>query len=68
MLEWLHKLFPLKVGFGKPDMYLGLKLHKKKLHNSVWAWAMSPVKYVQDAVRTCVALLASNYGNKYKYI
>ena len=47
MLEWLHKSFPLKLGFGKPDMYLGAKLHKTRSHNGVWAWAMSPVKYVQ---------------------
>ena len=26
VLERLHKSFPLKPGFGKPDMYLGTKL------------------------------------------
>ena len=32
--------------FGNPDIYLGAKLCKTRLHNEVWAWAMSPVKYV----------------------
>ena len=46
MLEQLDKSFPLKLGFGKPDMYLDVKLCKTRLHNGVWGWAMSPVKYV----------------------
>ena len=55
MLEWLHKKsFPLKLGFGDPDMYLGVKLHKTRLHNGVWKWAMSPAKYVKEAVRNCI--------------
>ena len=41
MLEWLHKSFQLKLEFGKPDMYLGAMLCKTRLHNGVWAWAMS---------------------------
>ena len=46
MLEWLHKSFQLKPGVGKPDMYLGAKLCKTRLHNGVWACALSPIKYV----------------------
>ena len=46
MLEHLHKYFPFKLGFGKPDMHLGAKMHKTRLHNGVWAWVMSHVKYV----------------------
>ena len=46
ILEGLHKSFPLKPGFGKPDIYPGAKLWKTRLHNGVWAWAMNPVKYV----------------------
>ena len=45
-LERLHHSFPIKLRFGKPDMYLGMKLCKTRLHNGIWAWAMSPVKYV----------------------
>ena len=44
--EWSHKSFPIKLEFGNPNMYLGAKLHKTRLHHGVWAWAMSPVKYV----------------------
>ena len=54
MIQQLHKSFPLKPGFGKPDIYLNEKLHKTKLHNGVWAWAMIPVRYVYEAVRNCV--------------
>ena len=64
MLEWLHKSFPLKLGFGKPDMYLGAKLCKTKLHNGVWAWAMSHVKYVQEAVENGTVHLAANSGGR----
>ena len=32
MLEWLHEVFPLRPEFGNPDMYLGAKLHKTRLH------------------------------------
>ena len=66
VLEWLHKSFPLKPGFGKPDMYLGTMLHETRLHHGVWAWAMSPIKYVQEAVRNCAVHVSSNYGGKYK--
>ena len=60
MLEWLHNSFPLKPGFGNPYIYLGAKLCKI-LH---CAWAMSPAKYVNKAVRNCIVHLTSNYGCK----
>ena len=66
MLEWLHKSFPLKLGFGNPDMCLGAKLCKTRLHNGVWVWATSPAKYVQEAVKNCVVHLLSNNGGKCK--
>ena len=56
----------LKLGFGEGDMYLGTKLHKTRLHNRVWAWAMCSVKYVQEAVGNCAVHLSSNYGGKYR--
>ena len=68
MLKWLHKSFPLKPGFGKPDMYLGAKLQKTKLHHGVWAWTMSPIKYVHEAVRNCAVHLLTKYGGKYKIL
>ena len=40
MLEQLHESFPLKLGFGNPDMSLAVKSCKTRLHYGVWAWAM----------------------------
>ena len=66
VLAWLCKSFPLKPGFGNPDMYLSAMLHKFRLHNGVWAWAMSPVKYVQEAVRNCAVHLSANHSGKFR--
>jgi hypothetical protein len=50
----IDKFFPMKAGsIGPPDIYLGVKLSKVKLPNLVEAWAMSPSKYVQEAVSNC---------------
>ena len=54
ILWWLCKSFPHKLGFGNPDMYLGVKLCKTRLYNEVWTWA---VKYVQDEIRNWAAHL-----------
>ena len=66
MLEWLNKSFPLKLGFGNPDMCLGKKLCKTMLHNGVWHWAMNPAKYVHKAESNCADHLSTNYGGKYR--
>ena len=52
VLKWLHKSFPLKPGFVIPDMYLSAKLHKTRLHNGVFVWANSSVKYVWEQPET----------------
>ena len=65
MLEQLHKSFPLKPRYHEPNMYLSAKLYKTRLHTGKWAWAMSPAKYVCEAVRNCTVHLSSNYGGKY---
>ena len=59
VLQQLHQFFPLKPGYGSPDMYLGAKLCKARLHNGVWAGAMSPRKYVHEAMRNCNAHLVT---------
>ena len=66
LLQQLHKFFPLMLDFGNPDMYLGAKLCKTNLHNGVWAWTISPVKYVQVANRNCAAHLAAHYGGRFR--
>ena len=54
VLNKLNRYVPLKPGsVGSPDMYLGMKLKLMQLHNGIWAWSMSPSKYVQEALRIC---------------
>jgi hypothetical protein len=51
LMQKLDKSFPMKEGsIGPPNIYLGAKLSKVKLPNGVEAWAMSPSKYVQEAL------------------
>ena len=51
-LDWMDKFFMMKKGYiGDPDIYLGAKLRKVHLDNGVFAWGISPAKYVQEAVR-----------------
>ena len=51
VLQQLHQSLPLKLGFCSQVMYLGAKLHNTRLHNGVWVSAISPLKYVCEAVR-----------------
>jgi hypothetical protein len=52
VLRWINKFFPMKAGsISEPDIYLGAKVSKVQLENGVLAWALSPSKYVQEAVR-----------------
>ena len=51
-LDHMDKFFMMKKGYiGDPDIYLRAKLCKFQLDNGVFAWGMSPEKYVQEAVR-----------------
>jgi hypothetical protein len=64
-LRELDKYFPMKAGsIGDPDIYLGAKLRKVKLDNGVESWAMSPSKYVKDAVANAEIYLAENFGGR----
>ena len=64
-LQQLDKYFQMKPGtIGDPDIYLGGKLRKVQLNNGVWAWGMSPSKYVQDAVRNSEEYLGRNFGGR----
>jgi hypothetical protein len=48
----IDKYFCMKPGsIGDPSYYLGARLSLIKLPNGVQAWAMSPSKYLQNAVR-----------------
>ena len=51
-LQELDHYFPMKPdSIGNPDIYLGAKLWQVQLNSGVYTWAMSPSKYMQDAVQ-----------------
>ena len=66
MSYWLYKSFPLRQQYCKPEMYLVAKVHKIRYLNGLWAWTMSPIKNVQEAVRNCIIQLAANYVSRFK--
>ena len=66
-LKRLDKYFKLKEGsMGDPDFYLGAKLRKMKLPNGVWAWAMSPTKYVRQSVENVEKYLKEHLDGRWK--
>jgi hypothetical protein len=59
ILKKVDKYFKMKAGsIGDPDFYLGAKLKKLRLPNTVEAWGLSPSKYVQEAVSNVEQYLA----------
>ncbi|KAL7464783.1 hypothetical protein ACHAXS_005117 [Conticribra weissflogii] len=67
IMTQIDKYFPLKPdSVGEPDMYLGAKLKLMQLENSVWAWGLSPSKYVQEAIRNCKKYVEENLPKFYK--
>ena len=47
---------------GPPDSYLGTQIYKHSLPDGCWAWAMSSIKYVKNAIQTVETLLKED-GN-----
>ena len=67
VLKRLDKYFKLKPGsLGDPDIYLGAKLRRMRLHNGVVAWAMSPTKYVAQSVKNVETYIEENLGERWK--
>ena len=64
--QHLPKSIPFKQELGNPEMYLGVKLHNTRFHNGIWAWALSLVKYAQEAVRYCATHSKANYDGDVK--
>ena len=61
VLDSIDTFFKFKPGsIADPDIYLGAKLRRVKLPNLVEAWAISPSKYVQEAVRNVKEKLAKD--------
>ena len=60
-LKHLDHYFKMKKGsIGDPDIYLGAKVRKMTMENGVEAWAASPSKYVQEAVRNIEKYMMDN--------
>ncbi len=51
---------------GDPAIYLGAKLRRTRLKNGVWAWGLSPSKYVAQAVKNCEQHLLKKLSNCYR--
>eukprot|EP00956_Cyclotella_meneghiniana_P018312 scaffold30420_cov55-Cyclotella_meneghiniana.AAC.1 len=66
VMDKINSHFPLKPdSVGPPEMYLGAKLKLKRIEDSTSAWALSPAKYVQQAVKNVETFLISNFDGKY---
>jgi hypothetical protein len=66
VLDKINGYMPLKPSsVGDPDIYLGAKLRRTRLKNGVWAWGLSPSKYVSQAVKNCEQHLLEKLSNCY---
>ncbi len=66
VLDKLDKYFTLKSSsVGNPSMYLGAKLKLTQMSNGVYAWGMSPAKYIKEAVSNCEKHLKMNNDGRY---
>jgi hypothetical protein len=66
VLDKLDKYFTLKPSsIGNSSMNLGAKLKLTQMSNRVYAWGMSPTKYIKEAVSNCEKHLKSNYDGRY---
>jgi hypothetical protein len=66
VLDKLDKYFTLKLSsVDNPSMYLGTKLKLTQMSNGVYAWGMSPTKYIKEAVSNCEKHLKTNYDGWY---
>jgi hypothetical protein len=64
VLNLVNGYMPLKPSLiGDPDIYLGAKLKLTQLDNGIWAWRLSPSKYVAQAVKKCVKHLTDKLNN-----
>jgi hypothetical protein len=67
VLNLINGYMPLKpLLIGNPDIYLGAKLKLTQLDNGIWAWGLSPSKYVAQAVKKCVKHLTDKLNNRFR--
>jgi hypothetical protein len=50
---------------GDPDIYLGAKLKLTQLNNGIWAWGLSPSKYVAQTVKNWAIHLTDKLDNHF---
>ena len=64
IIDHIGTVYEIKAGSaGPPDSYLGAQIYKHSLPDRRWAWAMSSVKYVKNAIKTVETLLnEDNHG------
>ena len=66
ILNEINGHLPLKPSsVGDPDIYLGAKLRQMRLPKGVWAWGLSPSKYVAQAVKNCANHLTMRLNGRY---
>jgi len=67
VMNEINGYLPLKPSsVGDPDIYLGTKLKQTRLPNGIWAWGLSPSKYVAQAAKNCQMHLTDKLDGKYK--
>jgi len=67
ILDQINGYMPMKPSLvGDPDIYLGAKLRRTRLPNGVWAWGLSPSKYVAQAVKNCQTHLTDKLHDRYR--
>jgi hypothetical protein len=64
LINWYMLLKPSLI--GDPDIYLSAKLKLTQLDNVIWAWGLSPSKYVTQAVKNFVNHLTDNLNNCFR--
>jgi hypothetical protein len=67
VLNMINGYMPLKPSsVGNPAIYLGAKLKPAQLENGIWAWGLSPSRYVTQAVKNCEKHLTDKLNNHFQ--
>jgi hypothetical protein len=67
VLNLINGYMPLKPSLvGDPAIYLGAKLKMTRLDNGIWAWGLSPSKYVAQAVKNFAKHLTDKLNNRFR--
>jgi hypothetical protein len=66
VLNQINEYLPLKsTSVGDPDIYLGATLKETRLPNGIWAWGLSPSRYINQAVKNCQTHLTEKLNGRY---